>query len=222
MEREAQLCDRAAGQHLPHRRIMRRKAVRGTVDSEDVTEWDHWLEYLVDGTSVQLVRPSDTDRPFWAAYEETRYLGTVTVHGQFDLDGRWHVQPLNERHLSLDDAVRALRRSRPRTRPTVGCGILRDPHLLAPDVQTTALHTAWAVQIGATDRDGNTLFGAEAGVGGRQQPPLPPGLAMSAECRETALPLIGTDLAGIRQAVRSAQPDQRTCRRTSVCAQGQI
>lgn len=53
-----------------------------------MTEWDHWLEYLVDGTSVRLVRPSDTDRPTWAAYEETRYLGTV--HGRFDLDGRWH------------------------------------------------------------------------------------------------------------------------------------
>ncbi len=63
-----------------------------------MTEWDHWLEYLVDDTPVQLVRPGDTDRPTWAAYEEDRYLGTV--HNRFDLDGRWHVQSLNERHLS--------------------------------------------------------------------------------------------------------------------------
>ncbi len=126
-----------------------------------MTEWDHWLEYPIDDTSVQLVRPSDTDRPSWAAYEEARYLGTV--HGQFDLDGRWHVQSLNERHPSLDDAIRALRRpatwvaERERVRRWAR-GTLRDPHLLVLDVQTTGLHPAWAVQIGVTDRDGNTLF----------------------------------------------------------------
>ncbi|MGW2515167.1 3'-5' exonuclease [Streptomyces scopuliridis] len=131
------------------------------MDSDDVTEWDHWLEYLVDGTSAQLVRPSDTDRPTWAAYEEARYLGTV--HSRFDLDGRWHVQSLNERHLSLDDALRALRRphgwaaDREHARRWAR-GILSDPHLIVLDVQTTGLDTAWAVQIGVTDRDGNALF----------------------------------------------------------------
>ncbi|MGW9328260.1 hypothetical protein [Streptomyces koyangensis] len=131
------------------------------MDPEDVTDWDHWLDYLLDGTSVQLVRPSDTDRPTWAAYEEARYLGTV--HSRFELDGRWHVQSLNERHRSLDDALRALRRPEGWTadREHVGRwarGILSDPHLRVLDVQTTGLDTAWAVQIGVTARDGNALF----------------------------------------------------------------
>ncbi|GLW02522.1 hypothetical protein Slala05_61520 [Streptomyces lavendulae subsp. lavendulae] len=78
------------------------------MDPEDPAKWNHWLEHLVDGVPVQLVRPIDTDRPSWAAYENARYLGTL--HAQIDLDGRWHVQRLNERHLSLDDAIRALRR----------------------------------------------------------------------------------------------------------------
>ncbi|MFA7764912.1 hypothetical protein [Streptomyces sp. NRRL S-448] len=131
------------------------------MESENMTEWAHWLDYVVDGASVQLVRPSDTHRPSWAAYEAARDLGTV--HGQFDLDGRWHVQSLNECHLSLDDAVRALRRlatwaaDRERVRRWA-TGNLRDPHLLALDVQTIGLHTAWAVQIALTDRDGNILF----------------------------------------------------------------
>ncbi|MFJ4526513.1 exonuclease domain-containing protein [Streptomyces sp. NPDC088810] len=131
------------------------------MDPDDVTQWDHWLDHLVDGAPVQLVRPSDTDRPTWAAYEETRYLGTV--HGQFDFDGRWHVQSLNERHLNLDDAVRALRRpatwaaDRERVRRWAR-NTLSDPRLLVLDIQTTGLDTAWAVQIGVTDRDGNALF----------------------------------------------------------------
>ncbi|MFE4336869.1 hypothetical protein ACFRQM_48385 [Streptomyces sp. NPDC056831] len=131
------------------------------MDPDDVAEWDHWLEYMVDGASVQLVRPSDTDRPTWAAYEEARYLGTV--HSRFDLDGRWHVQSLNERHLSLDDALRALRRphgwavDREHVRRWAR-GTLSDPHLIVLDVQTTGFDTDWAVQIGVTDRDGNALF----------------------------------------------------------------
>ncbi|MFF5435144.1 3'-5' exonuclease [Streptomyces griseofuscus] len=121
----------------------------------------HLFTRTVDTAPVRFVRPNDTDRPTWAAYEESRYLGTV--HGRPDLDGAWHVQTLNECHLSLDDAVRALRR--PATWVTErehvrrwARHLLDDPHLIILDVQTTGLNTAWAVQIGATDRDGNALF----------------------------------------------------------------
>ncbi|MFD7667734.1 3'-5' exonuclease [Streptomyces sp. NPDC059788] len=121
----------------------------------------HLFTHTVDTAPVYFVRPSDTEQPTWVAYEEARYLGTV--HGQFDVGGRWHVQSLNECHHSLDDAVRALRRpvrwatDRELVRRWAR-GILSDPNLLVLDIQTTGLGTAWAVQIGATDRDGNVLF----------------------------------------------------------------
>ncbi|MCL7430358.1 3'-5' exonuclease [Streptomyces sp. YS415] len=80
-----------------------------------------------------------------------------------DADGRWHVQSLREQHLRLDDAIRALHRpvSWPIEQERVrrwARGILSDPELVVLDVQTTAPHNPWAVQIAMTDRFGDVLF----------------------------------------------------------------
>ncbi|MFG2794020.1 exonuclease domain-containing protein [Streptomyces sp. NPDC048419] len=121
----------------------------------------HLFTRTVDARAAHFVRPGDTDRPTWAVYEDTCYLGTV--HAQFDSGRHWHVQSLKEQHLRLDDAVRALRR--PATWPAdherVGRwarNVLADPRLVVLDVQTTTLTEPWAVQIGLTDRHGNVLF----------------------------------------------------------------
>ncbi|AJC62090.1 3'-5' exonuclease [Streptomyces sp. 769] len=125
-----------------------------------VEDWGHCLEYVVDGTPVELVRPCDTERPTWVAYENTRCLGTL--HALIDTRGTWHVQTANEEHVRLDDAVRALRRpptwsqDRDRARQWAR-DCLNDPRLLIIDIQTTGLHNAWAVQIGLTDRHGTAL-----------------------------------------------------------------
>ncbi|MFJ7258325.1 3'-5' exonuclease [Streptomyces sp. NPDC098085] len=126
-----------------------------------MTEWDHCSSTWSTAHPYNSYAPTTpTGRPGLP----TKKLGTwaPSTAGSTST-GRWHVQSLNERYLSLDDAVRALRRpaswaaDRERVRRWAR-GILRDPHLLALDVQTTGLHTAWAVQIGVIDRDGNTLF----------------------------------------------------------------
>ncbi|MBT1093542.1 exonuclease domain-containing protein [Streptomyces sp. Tu102] len=122
---------------------------------------DHLFTRTVDAAAVRFVRPGDTDRPTWAAYEGTRYLGTV--HAQFDTGQHWHVQSHREQHRHLDDAVRALRRpaswqaDHERVRRWAR-SILADPRLAVLDVQTTSLTNPWAVQIGLTDRHGNVLF----------------------------------------------------------------
>ncbi|MFE6022891.1 3'-5' exonuclease [Streptomyces sp. NPDC056441] len=110
---------------------------------------------------MRFVRPEDTERPTWAAYEHGRYLGTF--HARTDSDGLCHVQTVAERHTTLDDAVRALRRppSWRQDRARVAHwarGALNDPALLLIDVQTTGLGRAWAVQIAAMDRTGRTLL----------------------------------------------------------------
>ncbi|MGG2463810.1 exonuclease domain-containing protein [Streptomyces sp. RGM 3693] len=126
----------------------------------DVWDWGHCLDRVVDGTPVQLVRPSDTERPTWVAYENTGYLGTV--HAQGDTCGTWHVQTVHEDHVRLEDAVRALRRpptwpqDRHRARHWARA-CLNDPRLLIIDIQTTGVHNAWALQIGLTDRHGTAL-----------------------------------------------------------------
>lgn len=116
----------------------------------------------VDEHPVQFVRPADTDRPTWATYEGSRYLGTVSA----ELDGgrpRWRVQTTHEAHHDLDDAVRALRRpaSWPREREQVSHWarrLLADDSLLAVDVETTGLENAYAVQIAAVDHRGGVVF----------------------------------------------------------------
>ncbi|WP_369198722.1 3'-5' exonuclease [Streptomyces djakartensis] len=115
----------------------------------------------VDTQDVHLVRPGDTDRPTWAVYEGTRYLGTV--HAQIDTGRHWHVQTLREQHLRLDDAVRAMRRpaswqaKHERVRRWAR-EMLTEPSLVVLDVQTTGLDDPWALQVGLTDRHGNVLF----------------------------------------------------------------
>ncbi|MEU9546208.1 3'-5' exonuclease [Streptomyces mirabilis] len=122
---------------------------------------DHLFTHHVDTRPVDFVRPGDTDRPTWAVYEDTRYLGTV--HARFDSGHHWHVQSLREQHRDLDDAIRALRRpatwraDQARVRRWAH-GILSDPRLVVLDVQTTTLTDPWAVQIGLTDRHGVLLF----------------------------------------------------------------
>lgn len=116
----------------------------------------------VDEHPVQFVRPADTDRPTWAAYEAGTYLGTVSA----EPDGgrpRWRVQTTHEAHDDLDDAVRALRRpaSWPREREQAARWarrLLADETLTAVDVETTGLDNAFAVQIAAVARDGTVVF----------------------------------------------------------------
>jgi DNA polymerase-3 subunit epsilon len=116
----------------------------------------------VDEHPVQFVRPADTDRPTWATYEGSRYLGTLSA----ELDGgqpRWRVQTSHEAHHDLDDAVRALRRpaSWPREREQVARWarrLLADETLTAVDVETTGLENAYAMQIAAVARDGTVVF----------------------------------------------------------------
>jgi hypothetical protein len=73
---------------------------------------DDLFLWPVDGAAVRFVRPADTDRPSWGAYDAETYLGTV--HAQHDaVKGTWpvwHVQTLDERHPAIEDAVRAIRR----------------------------------------------------------------------------------------------------------------
>ncbi|MBT2526983.1 3'-5' exonuclease [Streptomyces sp. ISL-99] len=111
--------------------------------------------------AVHFVRPVDTERPCWVAYEGGRYLGAL--HARTDGDGLWHVQTLGEQHAHLDDAVRVLRRppSWPSARARAARwaeNVLNDPDVLLVDVQTTGLGEAWAVQVAAVDGTGRTLL----------------------------------------------------------------
>ncbi len=78
-------------------------------------------------------------------------------------DSRWRVQVVEERHTTLDDAVRSLRRpadwqqSRDRV-VTWARSAPADFELLIVDLQTTGLHTPYAVQIAATDRHGTLVL----------------------------------------------------------------
>ncbi|GAA0667201.1 hypothetical protein GCM10009535_53810 [Streptomyces thermocarboxydovorans] len=142
----------------------------------DPAQWEDLFTRTVDEHPVQFVRPADTDRPTWAAYEDGRYLGTVSA----EPDGgrpRWRVQTTHEAHQDLDDAVRALRRpaSWPREREQVARWarrLLADDTLTAVDVETTGLDNAFAVQIAAVFRRaadpepvvGPTGFGHTEGV----------------------------------------------------------
>ncbi|MFJ2627669.1 exonuclease domain-containing protein [Streptomyces sp. NPDC087532] len=110
---------------------------------------------------MQFVRPSDTERPSWVLYEHGRYLGTL--HARPDGDGRWHAQSAAEQYVSLDDAVRVLRRPPSWHQERVlaarwARGVLADPALLVIDVQTAGLGAqAWAVQIAAMDGTGRVV-----------------------------------------------------------------
>ncbi len=106
----------------------------------DPAQLEDLFTRTVDEHPVQFVRPADTDRPIWAAYEDGVYLGTVNA----EPDGgrpRWRVQTTHEAHHDLDDAVRALRRSAswPREREQAGhwAGLLADDSLLTVDVETS-------------------------------------------------------------------------------------
>ncbi|MCY0932338.1 3'-5' exonuclease [Streptomyces sp. H27-H1] len=129
---------------------------------EDPAAWADLFTRDVDDQAVQFVRPADTDRPTWSAYDGGTYLGTVSA----EPDGGpplWRVQTTREAHRELADAVRALRRptSWPREREQVARWarrLLADDSLLAVDVETTGLVNPYAVQIAAVDRDGTVVF----------------------------------------------------------------
>ncbi|MET7458454.1 3'-5' exonuclease [Streptomyces sp. NPDC005574] len=130
----------------------------------DPAQWQDLFTQDVDGQPVQFVRPADTDRPVWAAYEDGTYLGTVSAepNGSRPL---WHVQSTREAQHCLDDAVRALRRpaSWPREREEASRWarrLLSDKTLTALDVETTGLQNAFAVQIAVVGRDGSVLLDA--------------------------------------------------------------
>ncbi|MDI3101830.1 3'-5' exonuclease [Streptomyces sp. AN-3] len=122
---------------------------------------DHLFTRTIDTQDVHFVRPDDTERPTWAVYEDTRYLGTV--HAQYDTGRHWHVQSLREQHVRLDDAIRAMRRpaswhaDHEHVRRWAR-RILTDRRLVVLDVQTTALTDPWAVQVSLTDAHGNVLL----------------------------------------------------------------
>lgn len=79
------------------------------MDSADPARWADLFVRDVDARPVQFVRPADTDRPVWVAYEGGRYLGTVQAESVGE-ERLWRVQSTREAHRDLDDAVRALRR----------------------------------------------------------------------------------------------------------------
>ncbi|WP_180356969.1 3'-5' exonuclease [Streptomyces sp. TLI_146] len=115
--------------------------------------------------AVECIRASDTDRPAWGVYPPGRYrpgdyLGTLHAR---DTDGLWHVQATGERHASLADAVRTLRRPStwPRERDraaTWARQLLADPALLLIDIQTTGLIQPFAAQISAIDGTGTLVL----------------------------------------------------------------
>ncbi|MEU9056440.1 3'-5' exonuclease [Streptomyces sp. NPDC048384] len=133
-----------------------------SVTITDPAQWEDLFTRDIDEQPVQFVRPADTDRPTWAAYEGGTYLGTVSAEPD---GGRplWHVQSTRETYRSLDDVVRALRRptSWSREREQVSRWarrLLSDETLIALDVETTGLQNAFAVQIAVVGRDGSALF----------------------------------------------------------------
>jgi hypothetical protein len=73
---------------------------------EDPATWDDLFVRDVDERPLQFVRPADTDRPTWAAYDGGTYLGIVSAEPD---DGRplWQVQTTREAHRVLGDTVRA-------------------------------------------------------------------------------------------------------------------
>jgi len=114
----------------------------------------------VDERAVQFVRPADTNRPDWAAYDGDQFLGMIYAEAG---EALWRLGSSQERHRQLDDAVRALRRpsSWPHERAQVSNWarrLLADESLAAVDIETTGLGKAWAVQIAAVARDGTVLF----------------------------------------------------------------
>lgn len=132
------------------------------VDTEDPATWDDLFVRDVDERLVEFVRPADTERPTWAAYEAGAYLGTVSAEAD---DGRtaWRVQTTREAHRGLEDVVRALRRpsSWPREREQAvrwARRLLADETLTAVDVQSTGLDDAFAVRIVAVTPGGGVVF----------------------------------------------------------------
>ncbi|WP_167518943.1 3'-5' exonuclease [Streptomyces chryseus] len=128
----------------------------------DPAQWEDLFTREVDEHPVQFVRPADTDRPFWAVYEGSRYLGTLGAEPGGDAPV-WRVQATHERHGDVSDAVRALRRpvswARERAQVCDWAGqLLADPSLVVLDVESTGLVEPWAVQIAVTDRGGNVVF----------------------------------------------------------------
>ncbi|KPI09990.1 hypothetical protein OV450_8532, partial [Actinobacteria bacterium OV450] len=135
-----------------------------TGDAGDAGVWADLFDRETDGRLARFVRPAGTERPVWAVYDGTNYLGTVNAQpaGHPPL---WQSQTTGESYLRLEDAVRALRRpsSWPREREHASRWarrLLRNRSLTALGVETTSLHNASAVQITAMAPDGTVLFSA--------------------------------------------------------------
>ncbi|MFF4012757.1 3'-5' exonuclease [Streptomyces sp. NPDC001717] len=121
-----------------------------------------WLPHLftqdVDTVPIHCVRPADTDRPTWAVYQHTHYLGTLHARPG---EG-WYIQATRELHTDFANAIRALRR--PPTWPRVRAHAvewarltLGDPDLRVINIQTTGLHDPRALQIAVSSTHG-TVF----------------------------------------------------------------
>ncbi|OKI50332.1 3'-5' exonuclease [Streptomyces sp. MJM1172] len=128
----------------------------------DPTKLDDLFTREIDEQEVRFVRPGDTDRPDWCAYEGDRFLGMLYAESATG-ETLWRLGSTTEKHQHLDDAVRALRRpsSWPSERAQVSNWarrLLGDRSLVAVDIETTGLGEAWAVQIAATDRSGRVIF----------------------------------------------------------------
>ncbi|GGZ21841.1 hypothetical protein GCM10010300_76940 [Streptomyces olivaceoviridis] len=176
----------------------------------------------IDAAPVHFVRPSDTNRPSWVAYEDAHYLGTL--HARVDTDGTWCIQATQEQHERLDDAVRALRRpptwsdDREQVRQWARSA-LGDPQLLILDLQTSGLADPWAVQIGLTDRHGTALIDETINPLAEIDPTASVLHGMTADTLATAppfsalLPDLGRVLHGRRCLMYNAAFDQGVLRR---------
>lgn len=132
------------------------------MDNEDPATWDDLFVRDIDERLVEFVRPADTERPTWAAYEAGAYLGTVSAEAD---DGRpvWRVQTTREAHRGLEDVVRALRRpsSWPREREQAvrwARRLLADETLTAVGVESTGPDNAFVVRIVAVTPDGGVVL----------------------------------------------------------------
>ncbi|MFI1502570.1 exonuclease domain-containing protein [Streptomyces platensis] len=128
--------------------------------------WTSHFVAVIDAEPVVCVRPGDAVWPHWSLYRHPHlhpddYLGTL--HPDATPGSPWRIQVTDERHTTFGDAVRSLRRPAQWQRSrdhviTWARSALADSELLIIDVQTTGLHTPYAVQIAATDRHGTLVL----------------------------------------------------------------
>ncbi|MGW6577576.1 exonuclease domain-containing protein [Streptomyces sp. NPDC054945] len=129
-----------------------------TPDTRHPRRLPHLFTQDIDTVPVHCVRPADTDRPTWAIYQRSHYLGTLHARPG---EG-WYVQASRELHTDFANAIRALRRPptwlRVRARAVEWARLtLGDPDLRVVNIQTTGLHDPRALQIAVSSAN-NIVF----------------------------------------------------------------